>query len=189
MEHGTADIFHPSFSQLSTKKNMEDLLQLAAHCGLSKEDGEETTCALLSVLKKSKNLEKDRFQEILQGISGSEDALKQHERGNFRKNLPNPAMMLLPRPGLAPPGPPPPVVIMAAAKGIGKAFRKDKDAGNTKDIVTALTKNSVDEANILTFIPVFILFVKEQTDIDVGEIVCLPVSSDDAGEDQSNAAT
>jgi hypothetical protein len=159
---------------------MEDLSKLAIHTGLDQDESEKVAAGLLSVLKKSKNLEKDQFKEITEKVSGFEQALKQYERKEFRKNLPNPAMMLLPRPGFAPPGPPPSVIIAAAYKGIRRAIRNDKDAGNTKDTVQSLTKAGIDEEKVLAFIPIFILLVKEETNVDVGDILRLP--SDDADE-------
>ena len=161
---------------------MEDLSKLAVHNGLDQDETEMVAGGLLSVLKKSKNMEKDQLKEITENVPGFADALKRYERKEFRKNLPNPAMMLLPRPDFAPPGPPPPVVISAAAKGIRKALRKDKDAGNTKDTIEFLNKAGIDEDKVLAFIPVFILFVKEQTSIDFENIIRLP--SDDEGDTQ-----
>jgi hypothetical protein len=94
-------------------------------------------------------------------------------------------MMLLPRPDFAPPGPPPPVIIAAAVKGIRKALRNDKDAGNTKDTVQSLAKEGIQEEKITAFIPVFILFVNEETNIETENIIRLP--SDDADEKQEES--
>jgi hypothetical protein len=164
---------------------MDDLSKLAIHTGLSQDESEQVIGSLLSVLKRSKNLKKDQFKEILDTLSGFEDCLKQYEKKEFRKKPPNPAMMLLPRPDFAPPGPPPPVIIAAAVKGIRKALRNDKDAGNTKDTVQSLAKEGIQEEKITAFIPVFILFVKEQTNIETENIIRLP--SDDADEKQEES--
>jgi len=144
---------------------------LAARCGLGLEEAEAATGALLSVLKKSKNLED--FPKVVEGIHGME-TLKKYERQAFRKKLPNPAMMLLPRPDFAPPGPPPTVILKAAATGIKKSQRRDKDAGHTQDVITELTKSGIERDSILTFIPVFIAYVQEKTGTDVSNILCLP---------------
>ena len=165
---------------------MEDLSKLAIHNGLDQDETEMVAGGLLSVLKKSKNVEKDQLKKITESVPGFADALKRCERKEFRKKIPNPAMMLLPRPDFAPPGPPPPVIISAASKGIRKAFRKDKDAGNTRDTIFSLTKAGIDEEKIMAFIPVFILFVKEQTSVEVENIIRLP--SDDEGEEKEGGS-
>ena len=154
---------------------MEELLSLAQRGGLEQDEGEAVVGALLSVLKQSKNLEKDIFEkQILAKIEGGSDALKKHERKEFRKNLPNPATMLLPRPAFAPPGPPPPIVLKAAANGIGRALRKDKDASNTQDAIKDLSKRGIEKEKVLAFVPVFVLYVQEKTATDVSQILRLP---------------
>ena len=103
-------------------------------------------------------------------------------------------MMLLPRPQFAPPGPPPPVVIRAAAKGIGKALRKDKDAGNTKDVIKALAKDcQIEETKIISFVPIFVAFVEESAGLNVENVLRLPAEegsmSEASAEDGEKEAT
>jgi len=154
--------------------SMDELRSLAPYSGLEPDVVEAVAGGLLAVLKKSKNVEKDEFQKLLEKIDGSTDTLKAYEKQAFRKKLPNPATMLLPRPDVAPPGPPPPVIIKSAYTAVKKATRKDKDAGNTKDLVEEMVKCGIEEEKIVAFISVFITFVQEKTDMDISHVLRLP---------------
>ena len=97
-------------------------------------------------------------------------------------------MMLLPRPDFAPPGPPPPVVIKALlGTAIKKAIRKDKDAGNSQDLVKEVAKiNSIEEEKLIDFIKIVIVFVQTKADADVPNILRLPEEESEEGKNKKD---
>ena len=162
---------------------MEELTPLAGHCGLGEEPAELAVGGFLSVLKKSQKLEKEDFTKI-----DDETIRKKYERAVLKNSLPNPLMMLLPRPDFAPPGPPPLMVAKAITKKVRKARRKDKDAGNTADAIEFLTKKSkLERYKLIQFMQVFIIYVEKEKGIDISEILCL-LSENDGGDAEAEDA-
>lgn len=163
----------------------EELKHAAAYCGLDDEPAALALGGFFCVLKKSQNLaksdddddKKQAYVTIMNGIVDSQQMLQDYESTAFRASLPNPLTMLLPRPDFAPPGPPPWVVGRALAKGIKKATRQDKDAGNTQEVVHVLVKKGLEEAAVLGFMETFIGFVYNNWQTDLTDILCLPDSS------------
>lgn len=156
---------------------MEELTKLAVHCGLDKDAASLATGGFLNVLSKSKHLEKETYDKIVTRMDAKK-AVRDYQKASTWNALPNPVTMLLPRPAFAPPGPPPWVVASAFKKAIRKATRDDKDAGNTEETVNLLKKRKLEEENILKFMQVFIAYVEKEMELDVSEILCLPISEE-----------
>lgn len=151
------------------------ILTLATNkVNLTPEQAEACIGGFLSVVKKSKTVDKKQFADLMDALPGDghAEAIKVYEKKVFRKNLPNPAMMLLPRPDFAPPGPPPPVVIQSLSKGISKASRKDKDAGNTQDAIGALVSLwDIQVVKAVEFMRIFVIYVTEETGVNLSDIL------------------